>query len=171
MTLGTVDMIISGPSFAARSYPRAGHRLLPVHLPRRRPLLEYSKSAGVQGDGRGLPQEDRQPDHRATRTTARARPRRNKPFTDCAGHEGPEDPRARRAGLHGVPEGLRREPDADRLRRGLPGAAERHGRRAGESAADDRGEEVLRSAEGHHADRPHRRRPARRRSRRTCGTS
>ena len=54
---------------------------------------------------------------------------------------------------------LRRQPDADRVRRGLPGAAERHRRRAGEPADDDRGEEVLRGAEAHHADRPHRRRP------------
>ena len=35
LTLGTVDMIISGLSFAARNLPRHRHRLLPVHLPRR----------------------------------------------------------------------------------------------------------------------------------------
>jgi hypothetical protein len=56
-------------------------------------------------------------------------------------------------------QGLRRQPHADRLRRGLPGAAERHRRRAGEPAHHHRGQEVLRGAEAHHADRPHRRRP------------
>ena len=54
---------------------------------------------------------------------------------------------------------VRREPDADRIRRGLPRAAERHRRRAGKSAHDHRGEEVLRGAEEHRADRPHRRSP------------
>ena len=48
------------------------------------------------------------------------------------------------------PKALGANADADRLRRGLPGAAERHRRRAGEPAADDRGEEVLRGAEEHH---------------------
>ena len=40
------------------------------------------------------------------------------------------------------------------------GAAKRHRRRAGEPAADDRREKVLRSAEVHRADRPHHRRAA-----------
>ena len=119
---------------------------------------KYVEERRLQGDGRGVPQEDRHPDHRATPTTARARPRRNKPFTDCAGMKGlkirvPDVP-----AYMATPKALRRQSDADRLRRGLPRAAERHRRRAGEPAADDRGEEVLRSAEGHHADRPHRRR-------------
>ena len=74
--------------------------------------------------------------------------------------EGPEDARARRAGLHRAAPRLRRQPDADRLRRGLPGAAERHRGRAGKPAAHHRGQEVLRSAEEHHPDRPHRRRAA-----------
>ena len=39
-----------------------------------------------------------------------------------------------------------------RLRRGLSGSTERHGRRPGESASDDRCEEVLRSAEIHRVD-------------------
>ena len=41
------------------------------------------------------------------------------------------------------PKVVRRQRHADRLRRGLPGAAEQDGRCAGEPAADDRGEEVL----------------------------
>src|SRR2546430_1252200 len=57
--------------------------------------------------------------------------------------EGPEDARARRSGISGLAEIMRGESNADRLRRGLPRVAERHRRRAGESAHDDRGEEVL----------------------------
>ncbi len=81
----------------------------------------------------------------------------NKRFQRLCRHEGAQDARARRARLPGAAEVLRRESDADRVRRGLPRAAERHRRRAGEPADDDRGEEVLRGAEEHHPDRPHRR--------------
>ena len=73
MTLGTVDMIISGPSFAARSYPAARHRLLSVHLPRRRPPDRVFEEPDLRRDGRGIPQEDRHPDHWPTPTTARGR--------------------------------------------------------------------------------------------------
>ena len=59
----------------------------------------------------------------ARHTTRRPR------VTDCAGMKGlkirvPDVPAYR-----ATPEVLRRQPDADRLRRGLPRAAERHGRR------------------------------------------
>ena len=51
----------------------------------------------------------------------------------------------------------RRQCHADRLCRSLPGLAAGHRGRPGKSAADHHGEEVLRSAVAHHADRPHRR--------------
>ena len=158
MTLGTVDMIISGPSFAARSYPRLGIAYYPFIFRDADHLLAYSKSPVFAEMVEELPQEDRHPDH-GVHLLRRAADDGAKAVHRLRRHEGPEDPRARRAGLHGDAEGLRRQPDADRLRRGLPRAAERHRRRAGESADDDRGEEVLRSAEGDHDDRPHRRRP------------
>ena len=44
MTLGTVDMIISGPSFAARSYPRLGVAYYPFIFRDADHLLAYSKS-------------------------------------------------------------------------------------------------------------------------------
>ena len=44
MTLGTVDMIISGPSFAARSYPRIGIAYYPFIFRDGDHLLAYSKS-------------------------------------------------------------------------------------------------------------------------------
>ena len=44
MTLGTVDMIISGPSFAARSYPRLGIAYYPFIFRDADHLLAYSKS-------------------------------------------------------------------------------------------------------------------------------
>ena len=45
MALGTVDMIISGPSFAARSYPRLGIAYYPFIFRDGEHLLAYSKSA------------------------------------------------------------------------------------------------------------------------------
>ena len=45
MQLGTVDMIISGPSFAARSYPRLGIAYYPFIFRDGEHLLAYSKSA------------------------------------------------------------------------------------------------------------------------------
>ena len=45
MQLGTVDMIISGPSFAARSYPRLGLAYYPFIFRDGDHLLAYSKSA------------------------------------------------------------------------------------------------------------------------------
>jgi tripartite ATP-independent transporter DctP family solute receptor len=45
MQLGTVDMIISGPSFAARSYPRLGIAYYPFIFRDGDHLLAYSKSA------------------------------------------------------------------------------------------------------------------------------
>ncbi len=48
MTLGTVDMIISGPSFAARSYPRLGIAYYPFIFRDGEHLLAYSKSPVFQ---------------------------------------------------------------------------------------------------------------------------
>jgi tripartite ATP-independent transporter DctP family solute receptor len=45
LQLGTVDMIISGPSFAARSYPRLGIAYYPFIFRDGEHLLAYSKSA------------------------------------------------------------------------------------------------------------------------------
>ena len=45
LTLGTVDMIISGPSFAARAYPRIGIAYYPFIFRDGEHLLAYSKSA------------------------------------------------------------------------------------------------------------------------------
>jgi tripartite ATP-independent transporter DctP family solute receptor len=44
MTLGTIDMIISGPSFAARSFPRLGIAYYPFIFRDADHLLAYSKS-------------------------------------------------------------------------------------------------------------------------------
>jgi TRAP-type C4-dicarboxylate transport system substrate-binding protein len=44
MALGTVDMIISGPSFAARSYPRLGIAYYPFIFRDADHLIAYSKS-------------------------------------------------------------------------------------------------------------------------------
>src|SRR5215510_13682459 len=87
MALGTVDMIISGPSFAARSYPRLGIAYYPFIFRDADHLLAYSKSpifaemveefrkkTGIQITAYTY--------YGARHTTAQ------KPFTDCAGMKG-----------------------------------------------------------------------------------
>ena len=87
MALGTGDMIISGPSFAARSYPRLGIAYYPFIFRDADHLLAYSKSA-VFGE---MVNEFRAKTgiqitaytyYGARHTTS------NRPFTDCAGMKG-----------------------------------------------------------------------------------
>ena len=87
MALGTIDMIISGPSFAARSYPRLGIAYYPFIFRDADHLLAYSKSPVfkeiVDGfrDKTGI-QILAYTYYGARHTTAQ------KPFTDCAGMKG-----------------------------------------------------------------------------------
>ena len=87
MTLGTVDMIISGPSFAARSYPRIGIAYYPFIFRDADHLLAYSKSDVFKEmiDGyrakTGI-QILAYTYYGARHTTAQ------KAFTDCAGMKG-----------------------------------------------------------------------------------
>jgi tripartite ATP-independent transporter DctP family solute receptor len=87
MLLGTVDMIISGPSFAARSYPRLGIAYYPFIFRDADHLLAYSKSAVfkemVDGfrDKTGI-QILAYTYYGARHTTSQ------KAFTDCAGMKG-----------------------------------------------------------------------------------
>jgi tripartite ATP-independent transporter DctP family solute receptor len=87
MTLGTVDMIISGPSFAARSYPRLGIAYYPFIFRDGDHLIAYSKSP-IFGE---MVEEFRKKTgiqilaytyYGARQTTAQ------KAFTDCAGMKG-----------------------------------------------------------------------------------
>ncbi len=87
LTLGTVDMIISGPSFAARSYPRIGIAYYPFIFRDADHLLAYSKSDvfkemidGFRGKT-GI-QILAYTYYGARHTTAQ------KAFTDCAGMKG-----------------------------------------------------------------------------------
>ena len=86
----------------------AGGHVLPVHLPRRRPPAQICEERCLRRTRQGLRREDRQPHHRADLL------RRAPCDVECGAsgdqarrHEGPEDPRPRRAGLPGVPEGAR----------------------------------------------------------------
>jgi tripartite ATP-independent transporter DctP family solute receptor len=87
MTLGTVDMIISGPSFAGRSYPRLGIAYYPFIFRDADHLIAYSKSPVFKEmiDGyrakTGI-QILAYTYYGARHTTAQ------KPFTDCAGMKG-----------------------------------------------------------------------------------
>jgi tripartite ATP-independent transporter DctP family solute receptor len=87
MQLGTVDMIISGPSFAARSYPRLGIPYYPFIFRDGDHLLAYSKSAVfkemIDGfrDKTGI-QILAYTYYGARHTTSQ------KAFTDCAGMKG-----------------------------------------------------------------------------------
>ena len=87
MLLGTVDMIISGPSFAARSYPRLGIAYYPFIFRDADHLLAYSRSpvfaemveefrkkTGIQITAYTY--------YGARQTTS------NRPFSDCAGMKG-----------------------------------------------------------------------------------
>jgi len=87
LTLGTVDMIISGPSFAARSYPRIGVSYYPFIFRDADHLIAYSKSPVFQE----MVEEFRKKTgiqisaytyYGARHTTS------NRPFTDCAGMKG-----------------------------------------------------------------------------------
>ena len=87
LTLGTVDMIISGPSFAARSYPRIGVAYYPFIFRDADHLIAYSKSPVFKEmiDGyrakTGI-QILSYTYYGARHTTAQ------KAFTDCAGMKG-----------------------------------------------------------------------------------
>ncbi|MEO5764358.1 MAG: TRAP transporter substrate-binding protein DctP, partial [Casimicrobiaceae bacterium] len=87
LTLGTVDMIISGPSFAARNYPRLGIAYYPFIFRDGDHLIAYSKSAifkemvDAYREKTGI-QITAYTYYGARHTTS------NKPFTDCAGMKG-----------------------------------------------------------------------------------
>ena len=112
LQLGTVDMIISGPSFAARSYPRLGIAYYPFIFRDADHLTAYSKSDVFKEMVDGFREKTGiqilaytyYGARHATSNNAVHRLRR---------HEGPEDPRARRAGLHAP----RRAPAAPTRRR------------------------------------------------------
>jgi tripartite ATP-independent transporter DctP family solute receptor len=87
MLLGTVDMIISGPSFAARSYPRLGIAYYPFIFRDGDHLLAYSKSAVFKEMIDGFRAKTgiqilAYTYYGARHTTAQ------KAFTDCAGMKG-----------------------------------------------------------------------------------
>lgn len=87
MTLGTVDMIISGPSFAARSYPRLGIAYYPFIFRDADHLIAYSKSDVFNEMVEGYRAKTgiqilAYTYYGARQTTAQ------KPFNDCAGMKG-----------------------------------------------------------------------------------
>jgi tripartite ATP-independent transporter DctP family solute receptor len=87
MQLGTVDMIISGPSFAARSYPRLGIAYYPFIFRDGEHLLAYSKSDVFKEMIDGFREKTgiqilAYTYYGARQTTSQ------KPFTDCAGMKG-----------------------------------------------------------------------------------
>jgi tripartite ATP-independent transporter DctP family solute receptor len=87
MQLGTVDMIISGPSFAARSYPRLGIAYYPFIFRDGDHLLAYSKSPVFKEMIDGFREKTgiqilAYTYYGARHTTAQ------KPFSDCAGMKG-----------------------------------------------------------------------------------
>ncbi len=87
MALGTVDMIISGPSFAARSYPRLGIAYYPFIFRDADHLIAYSKSPVFKEMVDGYREKTgiqitAYTYYGARHTTS------NRPFTDCAGMKG-----------------------------------------------------------------------------------
>jgi tripartite ATP-independent transporter DctP family solute receptor len=87
MQLGTVDMIISGPSFAARSYPRLGIAYYPFIFRDADHLIAYSKSPVFKEMIDGYREKTgiqilAYTYYGARHTTS------NRPFTNCAGMKG-----------------------------------------------------------------------------------
>jgi tripartite ATP-independent transporter DctP family solute receptor len=87
MQLGTVDMIISGPSFAARSFPRLGIAYYPFIFRDGDHLLAYSKSAVFKEMIDGFREKTgiqilAYTYYGARHTTSQ------RPFSDCAGMKG-----------------------------------------------------------------------------------
>jgi tripartite ATP-independent transporter DctP family solute receptor len=87
MLLGTVDMIISGPSFAARSFPRLGIAYYPFIFRDADHLIAYSKSPVFAEMVDGFRQKTgiqitAYTYYGARQTTS------NRPFNDCAGMKG-----------------------------------------------------------------------------------
>ena len=87
MALGTIDMIISGPSFAARSYPRLGIAYYPFIFRDADHLLAYSKSDVFKEMVEGFRAKTgiqilAYTYYGARHTTS------TKPFSDCAGMKG-----------------------------------------------------------------------------------
>lgn len=87
MALGTIDMIISGPSFAARSFPRLGIAYYPFIFRDADHLLAYSKSAVFKEMVEGFRAKTgiqilAYTYYGARHTTSQ------KPFNDCAGMKG-----------------------------------------------------------------------------------
>jgi TRAP-type C4-dicarboxylate transport system substrate-binding protein len=98
LTLGTVDMIISGPSFAARAYPRFGIAYYPFIFRDGDHLIAYSKSpvfAEMVNEFRAKTgiQVTAYTYYGARHTTAQ------KAFHQLRRHEGHQDSRARRSSL------------------------------------------------------------------------
>ena len=87
MALGTIDMIISGPAFAARSFPRLGIAYYPFIFRDADHLLAYSKSPVFNEMVEGFRAKTgiqilAYTYYGARHTTSQ------KPFTDCAGMKG-----------------------------------------------------------------------------------
>ncbi|MBK7473144.1 MAG: sialic acid TRAP transporter substrate-binding protein SiaP [Betaproteobacteria bacterium] len=87
MTLGTVDMIISGLSFAARSYPRIGVGYYPFIFRDADHLLEYAQSDVFKELTEGYRKQTGIQVTAVTYYGAR-HTSSNRPFTDCAGMKG-----------------------------------------------------------------------------------
>ena len=134
----------------------AGDLRRAVHAARLRSLEGLSRQQAVPRHRQGLRGQDQAQGHRAD-LLRRAHGDRQQGDQEARGHEGHEAARAAGAALSDAGEIGRRQRHADRLRRSVPRAAAGHRRRPGESAADHHGQEILRGAEPHHADRPHRR--------------
>ena len=146
LTLGTVDIIYTGQAFAARTYPPLAIGGAPFMFRDFDHWKKYSQSPLLQelmdgyfkkGGNKPL----------AVTLLRRAPHHRQQGHQQARRHARAQAARARRAAVRDVPQGGGRQRDADRLCRGLSGAAEQDGRRAGEPAAHHRGQEVLRGAE------------------------
>ncbi len=153
--LGSIDMICANAPNAATvdSRARPVQRRLPVPGPA---ALRARRQRSEVRQAHRRPHREQEPRHQADRLL----------LGGCAQHlqpqglgrqprrsEGREDPRAEQPGRGEGLEHVRRDPDADELRRGVPGAAVRRARRGRKRARRRRLEQALRGREVHLADR------------------
>ncbi len=107
LTLGTVDIILTGASFAGNTYKPLAVTYFPFIFRDSEHLLKYAQSDVFKELAKGY--DDKSGNHITGAQLLRRAPRhleRRQAGGQARGHEGPEDPRARRAGLPGLPKSL-----------------------------------------------------------------
>ena len=153
--LGSIDVICANAPNAAAFVPELG--LFSVaYLFKDIAALRARRERPAVRQAHRRDHRQQEPRHQAHRLLRRRRAQHLQP-QGLGGQprrpEGREDPRAEQPDRGQGVEDLRRDPDADELRRGLPGAAVRRARRGRERPGGHRVEQAQRGGQVHQPDR------------------